>query len=336
MLAASDRARGSSSSRAPATTAATDLLPRAGWPNAAMRSRCCVSASGTAARAMRPSAAQGWTGAIGAARRPSAWPSADAIVDALFGAGLDRPVEGVARAMIEAMNAAGCPVVAVDLPSGINGTTGAVMGAAVKATETVTFFRRKPGHLLLPGRLHCGRIDVADIGIPASVLDRDQADDLPQRAGALGRAFSGAAPRRPQIHARPCGGGVGRRRLDRCGAAGGARCAAGRGRPGDDRIAARGARGQCGGEPRGDGARRSMARANSPNSWPIRGATRWCSGRAAGSGRACAAWCWRRSTAGPAVVLDADALTSFADDLPALLAAIRARKAPVAADAARR
>jgi hydroxyethylthiazole kinase-like uncharacterized protein yjeF len=99
---------------------------------------------------------------------------ADAIVDALFGAGLDRPVEGLARDMIAAMNAArgaaGSRIYAVDLPSGINGTSGAVMGLAVEAAETITFFRRKPAHVLLPGRLHCGAITVADIGIPAATL----------------------------------------------------------------------------------------------------------------------------------------------------------------------
>src|SRR5262249_19763549 len=102
---------------------------------------------------------------------PAALMPADVVIDALFGAGLDRPVEGIARAMIEAMNAAPC-VYAVDLPSGINGTTGAVMGLAVNATETVTFFRRKIGHVLLPGRLHCGNVRIADIGIAASVLDQ--------------------------------------------------------------------------------------------------------------------------------------------------------------------
>ncbi|MGX1354761.1 hydroxyethylthiazole kinase-like uncharacterized protein yjeF [Bradyrhizobium elkanii] len=93
------------------------------------------------------------------------------IIDALFGAGLNRPVKGDPLEMIAAINANGTPVLAVDLPSGINGTTGAVMGAAVQATETVTFFRKKPAHLLLPGRMYCGRVRVADIGIAAQVLD---------------------------------------------------------------------------------------------------------------------------------------------------------------------
>jgi hydroxyethylthiazole kinase-like uncharacterized protein yjeF len=116
-------------------------------------------------------AASRWTGSVDRAE-PDALAPAGVVIDALFGAGLDRPVEGAARSMIEAMNAAGASIVAVDLPSGISGATGAAMGAAVRACETVTFFRRKPGHLLLPGRVHCGKVRVADIGIRAAVLER--------------------------------------------------------------------------------------------------------------------------------------------------------------------
>ena len=92
------------------------------------------------------------------------------IVDALLGAGLSRPLEGVAAQVVAAINAAAKPVVSVDVPSGLDGTSGQAAGPVVQATRTVTFFRLKPGHLLLPGRLRCGDVEVADIGIPATVL----------------------------------------------------------------------------------------------------------------------------------------------------------------------
>ncbi|HTR12979.1 MAG TPA: NAD(P)H-hydrate dehydratase [Roseiarcus sp.] len=98
---------------------------------------------------------------------------ANVVVDGLFGAGLARDIDGEAKTLAERVNAfagRGNPVVAVDVPSGVDGGTGKVRGVAVHATATVTFFRLKPGHLLLPGRLLSGAIRVADIGIPASVL----------------------------------------------------------------------------------------------------------------------------------------------------------------------
>jgi hydroxyethylthiazole kinase-like uncharacterized protein yjeF len=129
-----------------------------------------------------------WSGSTAQAE-PDTLAGADIVIDALFGAGLDREVDGLARAMIDAMNAAAVPVIAVDLPSGINGTSGAVMGVAVKATRTVTFFRRKPGHMLLPGRTHCGPVTVADIGIPDSVLAAVKPATFANAPALWGRTF---------------------------------------------------------------------------------------------------------------------------------------------------
>lgn len=114
-------------------------------------------------------AARRWSGPTQTAQSGDL-PPCDLIIDALFGAGLARPLAGEAAALVNAANAAGLPILAVDLPSGIQGDTGAVMGVAIRAAETVTFARRKPGHLLLPGRLHGGRVRVADIGISAGTV----------------------------------------------------------------------------------------------------------------------------------------------------------------------
>ncbi|HEX2843522.1 NAD(P)H-hydrate dehydratase [Hyphomicrobium sp.] len=92
------------------------------------------------------------------------------VIDAMFGAGLSRPIDGVAAEVIEAVKERGTPVLAVDVPSGLDGATGNAYGPVLRATETVTFFRLKPGHVLYPGRDLCGTIRIADIGIPPDVL----------------------------------------------------------------------------------------------------------------------------------------------------------------------
>ena len=148
-----------------------------------------------------------WEGAI-ESLGVSSLDGAELVVDGLFGAGLGRPVEGVARQVIEAI---GVDCVAIDTPSGVHGDSGAVWGAAAQAKLTVTFFRRKPGHLLLPGRGLCGETLVADIGIPEAVLD-----EIAPRCHANGPALWGAAHPRPgpadhkysRGHAVVVGGGI--------------------------------------------------------------------------------------------------------------------------------
>lgn len=91
---------------------------------------------------------------------------AELTVDALFGTGLNRDVSGEAEAAVNAMNAAGAPRFALDIPSGVDCDTGRLRGVAVDATLTVTFAAMKPGHVLYPGRARCGEVEVADIGVP--------------------------------------------------------------------------------------------------------------------------------------------------------------------------
>ena len=118
-----------------------------------------------------------WKGAR-VALTPAALDGARLVVDGLFGAGLSRPLEGAPAQMVEALN--GLPVVAIDIPSGVSGYTGQPLGAVyVTAVLTVTFFRKKPGHLLLPGRALCGEIVVADIGIRAQAADTQLQENTP-------------------------------------------------------------------------------------------------------------------------------------------------------------
>ncbi|MBX3584290.1 MAG: NAD(P)H-hydrate dehydratase [Rhizobiaceae bacterium] len=93
------------------------------------------------------------------------------VVDAIFGAGLSKTVEGDVAGAIARCAEAAVPVIAVDLPSGVSGDSGKLFGAAFRANHTVTFFRKKPGHLLYPGRELCGQTHVVDIGIKSEVLE---------------------------------------------------------------------------------------------------------------------------------------------------------------------
>ena len=101
------------------------------------------------------------------------WNEYTTIVDAVFGIGLSRNVQGVYQEMMEQINQSGAYIWAVDIPSGINGDTGAVMGMAVRADETVTFAFAKAGHYLYPGTSFCGKLHVKDIGIYMEPDDRE-------------------------------------------------------------------------------------------------------------------------------------------------------------------
>lgn len=114
-------------------------------------------------------AAKSWTGAVEPIEGTDPGQH-DLVIDALFGAGLSRPISGEVAALVERVNTAGRTVLAVDVPSGVKGDTGLTEGPAIRADETVTFFRLKPGHLLHPGRALCGIVTVADIGIRPEIV----------------------------------------------------------------------------------------------------------------------------------------------------------------------
>ncbi len=135
-------------------------------------------------------------GLDGVARLGRSLERADVALDAMFGTGLRRPLEGVAVAVVNAFERWGGPVVSVDIPSGVDGLTGAALGPAVRAAITVTFTARKPGLLFEPGRSYAGAVRVADIGIeagggsaPSTLAVMDESD-----------VRSLLSPREPEAH----------------------------------------------------------------------------------------------------------------------------------------
>ena len=147
---------------------AARLLHESGWPV-----RLALLGDRRSLKGDAAAHAEKWTGAVEPLSAASL-DGASVVIDALFGAGLSRPLEGAALDAVRAINRRGITCVAVDVPSGLSGDTGQVLGepdAAPRSAVTVTFFRKKPGHLLVPGRLLCGEVVVADIGILPAVLD---------------------------------------------------------------------------------------------------------------------------------------------------------------------
>ena len=108
------------------------------------------------------------------------------IIDAMFGIGLNKPLRGKALSAVQLINTSGVPVVAADIPSGIEADSGLVMGETVKAAETVTFSLANPGHFLEPGNVHTGKLTVADIGIPDELVEKAK---IPVRAIMDGEVF---------------------------------------------------------------------------------------------------------------------------------------------------
>jgi len=253
---------------------------------------------------------------------------ADVIVDGLFGAGLARDIEGTFADLIDAANATGAPIIAIDVPSGIDGTTGAVRGKAICAFATVTFFRRKPGHLLMPGRLHCGEVSVVDIGIPDAVLDTVKPNAFANALGLWLGAFPSPTEEGHKYlrgHAVVASGPIDATGAARLAARGALRAGAGLVTVASPRNALAVNAGQLTAimVREADGARgiAELLSDSRKNAFLI--------GPGHGVGKGTSAIVLAALKAGPRVVLDADAFISFADDPKALFDVIKSREAAV-------
>jgi NAD(P)H-hydrate epimerase len=144
---------------------AARILQDFGWPVRLIRLNARAGSQGDAKLA-----AARWNGPE-LPPDPGSLDGASLVVDALFGAGLDRPLDGAAKALVEAIAVQGHDCVAIDVPSGVAGDSGKILGAAAACRLTVAFFRPKPAHCLEPARGRCGAIEIARIGIPDIVLE---------------------------------------------------------------------------------------------------------------------------------------------------------------------
>jgi ADP-dependent NAD(P)H-hydrate dehydratase / NAD(P)H-hydrate epimerase len=140
------------------------VLAQAGWPV-----RLALLGDLDALRGDAQAHARRWTGTV-EPLDSRVVEDAELVIDALFGSGLSRRLDSRASDTLVTAQKRGVPIVAVDVPSGVMGDSGEDFGAAA-AVCTVTFMRKKPGHLLLPGRDLCGDVVLADIGIPRGALD---------------------------------------------------------------------------------------------------------------------------------------------------------------------